>query len=307
MKPSYLEIDPKNLSKIKSRFNLLVVTATKIEEEEFHSRMKPLPGHDKILSLPKGKETYFLGVFGAYNVVHVSCGEMGSVGVRASLITTSNAIRVWKPKVVLMPGIAFAADKKEQLIGDVLVAERIKSYEQSKLTPEGKIDRGKESPTSTVLLNRFKSNKTWNQKVGERTAVAHIGLMISGEKLINDPVFKAAAIADASTAIGGEMEGVGIYNACDNDDIECILVKGVCDYADGNKDKDKDPNQLLAIQSAVSLCEQVFSSTVGFNEIGLKVSTDEIEIDDFGVVTVGMPNWLKAHAKVLKADIIDEN
>jgi nucleoside phosphorylase len=40
-------------------------------------------------------------------------------------------------------------------------------------------------------------------------------------------------------AIGGEMEGVGLYTAAQNAKVDWILVKAICDWADGNKSGEK--------------------------------------------------------------------
>jgi len=48
------------------------------------------------------------------------------------------------------------------------------------------------------------------------------------------------------TVKGGEMEGAGISAACASKNKNWIIVKGICDFADGNKDVDKDKNQIIA-------------------------------------------------------------
>ncbi len=55
-------------------------------------------------------------------------------------------------------------------------------------------------------------------------------------------------------AIGGEMEGAGIWAASARNDTPWILVKGVCDWADGKKGKEY---QEFAAAAAVSLCLHV--------------------------------------------------
>jgi nucleoside phosphorylase len=56
--------------------------------------------------------------------------------------------------------------------------------------------------------------------------------MLSGEKLIDDPAFKARLLALEPEAIGGEMEGSGILDACLRNTTRWIIVKGICDWAE---------------------------------------------------------------------------
>jgi nucleoside phosphorylase len=65
------------------------------------------------------------------------------------------------------------------------------------------------------------------------------------------------------------MEGAGVYAACDGKSVEWILVKGICDFADGNKNENKESHQKKAIQSAVNLCEHVFKNEYAFDDIGV--------------------------------------
>jgi 5'-3' exonuclease len=71
-------------------------------------------------------------------------------------------------------------------------------------------------------------------------------------------------------AIGAEMEGAGVYAACKNRNVtEWILVKGICDYGDGNKGVGKVKRQNLAAKCATSLSLKVFGSKIAFSAIGL--------------------------------------
>lgn len=50
--------------------------------------------------------------------------------------------------------------------------------------------------------------------------------------------------------IGGEMEGAGLYAACQDNHVDWILVKAICDWAGGNKAQNKDEYQRLAADNA---------------------------------------------------------
>jgi hypothetical protein len=82
----------------------------------------------------------------------------------------------------------------------------------------------------------------------------HFGLVLAGGKLVNNPEFKSGLLREFPNAIGGEMEGAGLWAAADRNSTEWVLAKAVCDWADGCK---HDKYQEMA--SAVSLCHHVFS------------------------------------------------
>ena len=51
--------------------------------------------------------------------------------------------------------------------------------------------------------------------------------------------FRDQLLALEPEAIGGEMEGIGLYTAAQGEKVDWILVKAICDWADGNKETDK--------------------------------------------------------------------
>lgn len=303
---SYKEVDDLFVSKHKSKINLLIVTATATEKETLHKYLKPIPGYSDILKIQVGKHTYFVGQFGAFYAVHVACNEMGSTGRSSSIVTTSDAINTWSPSVVLMVGIAFGKDETKQEIGDVLVSERIIPYEPKRLGKDETISRAKEGPASSLLFDRFKSVTGWDFKQEERAPEIIYGGILSGEKLVDDPAFKAELFKDHPEAIGGEMEGAGIYAACDQKVNDWILVKGICDWGENKDNPDKKKHQVLAIESAVDLCAFVFNSPFGFKDVSL-VAQDEVLKTDFSEDRGAIPEWMLKKEKSLAKEIRNED
>jgi len=265
----YKEIESKDLN-LNGNNLLLLVTATNLETEHLHAELTPYGGETEILVIHNENYTYYIGVFGNYLAAHVQCGTMGSISRDSSISTINEAISFFKPKITLMVGIAFGVDDKEQHIGDVLVSECITPYNFKKVQNGDDIIRTNDAPASRLLLNKFKSALSWEFLLKDNMKAKMIcAPILSGEELINDLARRDQLVKAKPTAKGGEMEGVGLYSAADSK-CEWILVKGICDFADGNKDADKDANQILAMQSAVSLCKDVFLSKTAFDCINLK-------------------------------------
>ncbi len=251
-----------------------MVTATPIETFHVRNALKPLSDFSDVIKVPYFNQTYFVGAFGLFPAIHVQCNDMASHTAGGSILTASEAIQTWKPKAVIMIGIAMGIDETEtkQRIGDVLVSESVIDYELQKLSKDGIIHRGNTAPVSQILSNRFKSVTGWNKVINANGTFAQIlnGHILSGGKLIDNIEERNDLLSRFPHAIGKEMEGVGIFAACARAQIQnWIIVKGICDYGDGNKEVDKDARQNIAADSATSLCLKVFSSKNGLDVIGL--------------------------------------
>lgn len=252
------------------QINLLLVTANEIETFHVRQALKPMPGCPDIIKVPHDAHTYFIGVFGEYLAVHVQLGKMGSIGDSAAILTVSHAIRTWCPNAVVMIGVAMGVDEEKHLIGDVLISEAILSYEIQRV---GKkiTQRGPIVECGSVLLNRFKNVSGWKAPIRDgKSAKVLPGQILSGEKLIDNLRERDKILVRYPQAIGAEMEGAGVYAACKSSKLqEWILVKGICDYGDGNKKEGKTEKQNYAALCATSLCLNVFSSRVAFKSIDL--------------------------------------
>jgi nucleoside phosphorylase len=279
-RPKYAEKNDSFFDNYLKDSKILFITATKIEKEILHNHIKPIKDEESIIQISKGKQTYYLGVFGKYNITHVSCGDIGSIGRESSLVTTSEAIRDCAPELVIMPGIAFGTNRKEQSIGDVLVSERVTPYEPQRVGKEETINRGKEGPASSMLLNKFRNMNSWIHTIKDKQTKVIVGNILSGEKLIDNINLKEELLSRYKTVIGGEMEGAGVYAACDGHVNHWILVKAICDFADGKKRRNKDENQKIAAESSISLCEAVFNQIHIFEDFGIYRFDRDVELTE---------------------------
>jgi nucleoside phosphorylase len=154
-----------------------------------------------------------------------------------------------------MVGIAFGINEEKQAIGDVLVSEQLMLYDLQRVgtDKEGNLEiipRGDRPHASPWLINRFQmANLSWD----ESKVKVRFGLILSGDKLTDNIDFRKQLLKFEPEAIGGEMEGAGLYVACQNSKVDWILVKAICDWADGQKAKDKDARQQLAAHNAAAL------------------------------------------------------
>lgn len=221
-------------------FPILIVAVTRVEVQAILKAFSTEPQQAR--QMIGDKIYYALGIQGGAAIFMVQ-SEMGTATPGGALMTVHQAIQDLHPRAVILCGIAYGLRPDRQKPGDILIAKQIAYYEPQKVDIQhGQIPRGDRTTTSERLLDRFRS-----AELDWKGAPTHFGLVLSGEKLINDPDFRNWLIETEPEAIGGEMEGAGLYTAARNAKVDWILVKAVCDWADGKKD---DAGQVFAANNA---------------------------------------------------------
>lgn len=221
---------------------VLIATVTKTESQavlKTFSGATSRPWERK----PIGDKTYFaFGQVGGADVLMVQ-SEMGSATPGGALLTIHNAIEDLHPVAVIMVGIGFGTKPDKQQMGDILVSRQLMDYEPGKVRSKNKFTpRGDRVTCSVALLDKFRTaDFDWTGPS------VHFGLILTGEKLVNDEGFRARLLKIEPEAIGGEMEGAGLYVAAQSARVDWILVKGICDWADSHK---ADNAQFQAAQNA---------------------------------------------------------
>ena len=70
-------------------------------------------------------------------------------------------------------------------------------------------------------------------------APVDFGLLLSGEKLVDNHDYREQLKRLAPEATGGEMEGAGLYVARQDAKVDWIVIKAICDRADGHKKRNR--------------------------------------------------------------------
>jgi nucleoside phosphorylase len=234
--------------------DVLLVTATQIESRAIFDIFLKNTGH-----IPEqiaiGCQIYHnLGIVNGTRVFMV-LSEMGSGVLGGSQQTVQKGITDLSPIAVIMVGIAFGINPDKQSIGDVLVSQRLMPYDLQKIsTKEGSheeeiILRSEQPHASQWLFHYFRNAEFCLSKPEFKV---RFGAILSGSKLVNNINYRMQLCKFEPEAIGGEMEGLGLYVSCQDAKIDWILVKAICDWADGNKDEEKDSRQQLAATNSAS-------------------------------------------------------
>ena len=119
----------------------------------------------------------------------------------------------------------------------------------------------------------------WIRNRAVTRVALHQGVVLSGAKLVNSKSFRDRLLDRFKDLkpVGGEMEGHATYAAAQSGGVEIILVKAICDWADGDKD---DSAQLFAMEMAVDACQHLLSkpdvlSSLKAKDLGLPVLTSQ--------------------------------
>jgi len=252
-----------HLARLSRSVQVALVTATPIELDSVLRKMKPLPidGLDGILSVHSNIEPHFVGLFGEFCAVALRC-EMGAAGAGGSILATFGAALCWEPAVVIMPGIAFGRRRGKQKMSDVLVAAAVFPYERQRVSVDEVIFRDWDLQCDLGLRKAFDLGAKWRfyRPDGKRVDV-HSGLLLSGEKLVDNEEFRNSLAEARVDCLGGDMESWGLYAACQRLGIPCIAAKAICDWADGKKGTtQKKAHQQLAAAASVDLVHSVLSN-----------------------------------------------
>jgi nucleoside phosphorylase len=236
---------------------VLCVVATKTEAKELISRSKAY-GHSPTHSEDGDLVIWNLGRFNNSTLYLVKASGMGSLGAGGSTLTINDAINKVDPEYVIMPGIAMGLNKPKQPIGTVLVSSQLSSYEIEKVTEDKNLKRSDVLSAGQSLLSRFQSADL--EYDGDDIK---FGLILSGEKLVDNKDLVTRLKEQYPEAIGVEMEGSGLIASSYKNGKPWILIKGVCDYGfDKNSEgTDKEKDQKTAI---TNVCDFLFYTLMNF-------------------------------------------
>ena len=154
-----------------------------------------------------------------------------------------------KTKYLLGLGVCMGIKKKlgDVLIGKKLQIESIPKLENGKFRLRGTCEDVKGELNLVFFSNRVCAYG-WNFECTAEgcTSKVYQGCIFSSPLLINDRIVKKGLEGESQELIGAEMEGWVLFTEFKH--INSIIIKGVCDYGDGTKEKSW---QLTAAKAAV--------------------------------------------------------
>jgi nucleoside phosphorylase len=224
-----------------------IIAALPVEREALVRRLEAV---EKVQ--PDGEPlTFYVGTVSVpgegkpYTVVVTQLLDMGNADAG---ITTTRVIQRWRPRNVLMVGIAGGVKGKASL-GDVAVAQYAYYYEPAKLAAEGIEHRGRQFNSDLLLYGRAHHYDAAEWK-GEIHAVrpdtaggeqklpeVRFGPIACGDKVVANLEELAEIQRQCPKMIAVAMEGAGVAKAVlsEGSPVRYLEIRGISDYAGPDK------------------------------------------------------------------------
>lgn len=241
---------------LRNSSRILLITVTNVESRAVLSVFEKESGRKSKNVSIDGFVYRELGDIAGHDIF-LAISEMGAGGKSGSQEAVRKAIIAIRPTTVIMVGIAFGIDDSKYSIGDILVSKQLLLYDLQRVNSDASITlRGDKVSASAAPLNWVRhAAVTWDKPKVEP------GLILTGDKLVDNRDFRDDLKKCAPEAVGGEMEGAGLYIACEQENVAWILIKAICDWADGKKSTDKSENQKIAAENSAAFVLHVLKTS----------------------------------------------
>jgi nucleoside phosphorylase len=295
------ELNRENTDALLDKVDVLLMVVNENELRAVLGLMGPV--HGGIVEAIRDSVTFMIGRFGHFlaAVVRTSPGGQGFDGAEQK---TTRAVRVVRPSLVISVGVAFGKSPHTQRLGDVIVCSVINDYTHKRNGVKEVRLRSPQPPVSHRLLNLFQNQVGWRERRSQADprdlCRVIVGPMVSGPNLIDDPTEKEKLLDMFKDAIGGEMEGAAILSAIHgipgDQKPEGIIIKAICDWADGNKSKEWQP---FASHVAASYVLHHLKKREAFGDLARKApfGTDVFEVTPSKPITGGQKGEVEVEGR----------
>ncbi|MEU8609264.1 hypothetical protein AB0C29_14795, partial [Actinoplanes sp. NPDC048791] len=207
---------------------VLLLTVTDTERDAVLRAVRPVTGQEPVRPFTGEVVTYDLGAIGPTTLGLAQCARPGAGGPGGAQSTATEAIRQWQPDLVIMVGICYGLRedwKSPQRLTDVIVATTIEDLDR-RIEHEDHTELfGDRVSTRSAIVSRLRAASTdWD------TARVWFGTLLSAQTLFDSRERRDQLKRDHSRALGGEMEGHGLYAAAADADVPWIVVKAISDW-----------------------------------------------------------------------------
>jgi len=191
-----------------------------------------------------------------------------SMGLTAAAIVTTQLILQFRPRIVIMIGIAAGTRDGSKQFGDVLVADPSIDYNSGKVIREEGIQGFQPDPYPIGLNARLRSvlqryrgihpsfeeiRRAWTGSVPGSGNRLHLGPLGAADQVIDDASRILEIQKNWRKLIGVEMETYGVYRACfeaPEPKPRFVSFKAVCDFAAEKSDAWQSYAAFVAAQFA---------------------------------------------------------
>jgi nucleoside phosphorylase len=193
-----------------------------------------------------------------------------SMGLTAAAIATTHLVNEFRPRLVVMIGIAAGTHSGGKQFGDILVADPSVDYNSGKVSLENGIREFQPDPYPIGLNPRLRSvlqryrgthesfemlRRRWHEGVPPKPNRLYLGPVGAADQVIDDPTRVLEIQKNWRKLIGVEMETYGVYRAVHESPEpkpRVVSFKAVCDFA---AEKSDSWQEYAAFMAAEFACE----------------------------------------------------
>ncbi|KAH6892554.1 nucleoside phosphorylase domain-containing protein [Thelonectria olida] len=272
MQPSVMNLRQLSRPPDRDAFEIAVICALPLEADALEALFDR---HWDEEEYPYGKargdpNAYSAGVLGRHNVVLAHMPNMGTAS--AAIAATSCRTSFPNIRLALVVGICggvpLSLTGQKMNLGDVVVSDGVVQYDLGRRLPNQFLRKdtlldslgrpNMEIRTQLATLKGIRGRRNMEKRMAEYLGVlrrdpelaadrpragsdmpfevappvVHFGLIASGNTVMKSGEDRDK-IAEAAQVIAFEMEGAGVWDV-----FPCVVIKGVCDFADSRKNKE---------------------------------------------------------------------
>lgn len=201
-----------------------------------------------------------------------------SMGLTAATIATTQLVLQFRPRIVVMVGIAAGTKAGNKDFGDVLVADPSVDYNSGKVVLENGIRDFLPDPYPIGLNARLRSliqkyrapntlfddiRRRWKGTVPKQDNRLYLGPLGAADQVIDDESRVLEIQKNWRKLIGVEMETYGVYRACHEapePKPRFVSFKSVCDFAAQKSDSWQDYASFTAANFAIEFLKREWES-----------------------------------------------
>lgn len=250
-------IEDANSQRVGYGRDIAIVTSSPLCEL---NAVKQLPGGLMAEFNQRDSLNYFTGEWKSihgHTLTVVACSAP-RMGMTAACVTACKVIERWRPKFLVMTGIA-AATKGDLDFGDVLVADATYDYGCGKIATDSSGVRTFIPSPHQIPINPdlFPHLQLWEQEqtgmddirrawqpTHQKVPRMRVGIIASGAAVVQDGALVEGILSQSRKTVGIDMEAYGIFHAAQlasSPRPQVLVAKSVSDFGDKTKGDDWQP------------------------------------------------------------------
>ena len=199
------------------------------------------------------------GSLKADNKINILYASLLNTGMIDAAIVTTDIITRFKPRILFMPGVCGGRDNKSLEMLDIIIPNKIFTFQKGKLTDNGFEGEWEWIDLNDKLIQKIQtSEEEIKNGINFKGSVHYEPMACSTAVIDKTGVIEGIAMSKERKVLGLEMEGYGVARACEianNGNTKAIIVKSVMDKTQGKDDSHKTDAAKISADFVMKIIE----------------------------------------------------